>query len=178
MIQHLQHCTTISKTLTLYRLYFIFKQITPKNSRNPGGMGGIYPPNNLTASLPINWVWSTCASPQSFDSGLHLSAVLHLNSGGKSLPSLAKTFFFSFSFGLHLNLGKTVFQFWWKPFFWGSSLNLLTWKNKKNRGRCSSPPMLKIGQNWGKIPNYPPNAQQRSAPLPMRCIMKSFKICR
>ena len=26
--------------------------------------------------------------------------------------------------------------------------------------------MLKIGQNWGKIANYPPpNAQQRSAPL-------------
>ena len=23
--------------------------------------------------------------------------------------------------------------------------------------------MLKIGQNWGKIANYPPNAQQRSA---------------
>ena len=27
--------------------------------------------------------------------------------------------------------------------------------------------MLKIGQNWGKIANYPPNAQQRSAPLPV-----------
>ena len=26
--------------------------------------------------------------------------------------------------------------------------------------------MLKIGQNWGKIANYPPNAHQRSAPLP------------
>ena len=25
--------------------------------------------------------------------------------------------------------------------------------------------MLKIGKNWGKIANYPPNAQQRSAPL-------------
>ena len=25
--------------------------------------------------------------------------------------------------------------------------------------------MLKIGQNWGKIANYPPNAQQRFAPL-------------
>ena len=38
---------------------------------------------------------------------------------------------------------------------------------EKNRGRGSSPPMLKIGQNWGKIANYPPpNAQQRFAPLP------------
>ena len=27
--------------------------------------------------------------------------------------------------------------------------------------------MLKIGQNWGKIENYPPNAQQRFAPLPL-----------
>ena len=25
--------------------------------------------------------------------------------------------------------------------------------------------MLKIGQNWDKIANYPPNAQQRSAIL-------------
>ena len=25
--------------------------------------------------------------------------------------------------------------------------------------------MLKIGQNWVKIANYPPNAQQRSTPL-------------
>ena len=25
--------------------------------------------------------------------------------------------------------------------------------------------MLKIKQNWGKIANYPPNAQQRSVPL-------------
>ena len=25
--------------------------------------------------------------------------------------------------------------------------------------------MLKIGKNWGKIANYPLNAQQRSAPL-------------
>ena len=28
--------------------------------------------------------------------------------------------------------------------------------------------MLKIGQNWGKIANYPPNAQQRFAPLALR----------
>ena len=26
--------------------------------------------------------------------------------------------------------------------------------------------MLKIGQNWSKIANYPPNAQHKSAPLP------------
>ena len=34
-------------------------------------------------------------------------------------------------------------------------------------GRDSSSPMLKIGQNWNKIANYPPppNAQQRFAPL-------------
>ena len=27
--------------------------------------------------------------------------------------------------------------------------------------------MLKIWQNWGKIANYPPNAQQRAEPLPI-----------
>ena len=29
--------------------------------------------------------------------------------------------------------------------------------------------MLKIGQNWGKIVNYPPNAQQRFALLHLAC---------
>ena len=37
---------------------------------------------------------------------------------------------------------------------------------EKNRGRGSSPPMLKIWQNWGKIANYAPNAQQRFSPRP------------
>ena len=36
---------------------------------------------------------------------------------------------------------------------------------EQNRGRGLSPPKLKIGQSWGKIANYPPNAQQRSASL-------------
>ena len=36
---------------------------------------------------------------------------------------------------------------------------------EKNRGRGSSPPKLKIRQTWGKIASYPPNAQQRWAPL-------------
>ena len=68
------------------------------------------------------------------------------------------------------------------PFFWSSrdfgeknssifgedlffGLYLLCLPEKK-RGRVSSPSMLKIGQNWGKIANYPPpNARQKSAPL-------------
>ena len=33
--------------------------------------------------------------------------------------------------------------------------------------------MLKIGQNWAKIANYPPNAQQRFAPLPTRAVTSS-----
>ena len=36
---------------------------------------------------------------------------------------------------------------------------------EKNRGRGSSSPKLKIGQNWGKIADYPSNSQQRFAPL-------------
>ena len=31
--------------------------------RNPGGSEGYIPPNNLTVSPPIVWVWSTSASP-------------------------------------------------------------------------------------------------------------------
>ena len=34
--------------------------------------------------------------------------------------------------------------------------------------------MLKIGQNWDKIANYPLNAQQRSAPLSLIAISKAF----
>ena len=34
--------------------------------------------------------------------------------------------------------------------------------------------MFKIGQNWGKIANYPPNAQQRSAPLLERQSYNTF----
>ena len=66
-----------------------------------------------------------------------------------------------FFFGLHLNLGKkcSIFS---EDFFFG--LHLI-FSPEQNRGRGSSPPMLKIGQNWGKIANYPPNAQERLAPL-------------
>ena len=32
--------------------------------------------------------------------------------------------------------------------------------------------MLKIGQNWGNIANYPPSAQQRSAPLILTTTLK------
>ena len=34
--------------------------------------------------------------------------------------------------------------------------------------------MLKIGQNRGKIANYPPNAQQRFAPLPEALALSGF----
>ena len=37
--------------------------------------------------------------------------------------------------------------------------------------------MLKIGQNWGKIANYPPNAQQRSAPLHLMQYYIHIKAC-
>ena len=60
---------------------------------------------------------------------------LHLNLGKKSVPFLVKTFFF---FGLHL-----------------------TCSPEQNRGQGSSPPMLKIGQNWGKIANYPPQCSTK-----------------
>ena len=133
---------------------------SPRNQgcRNPGGMGGYIPPNNLTVSPPIVEYGLHLASPQKCDSGVHLSV------------------------GIHLNLGKKVFLVWLRPFFWSSpefgeksapflvksyfflGLHLFC-SPEQNRGRGSSPPMLKIGQNWGKIAIIPPNAQQRSAPL-------------
>ena len=36
--------------------------------------------------------------------------------------------------------------------------------------------MLKIGQNWGKIANYPPNAQHRFAPLSRRYNIADYRI--
>ena len=101
----------------------------------------ILPPNNLTLAC----IWIT----------LSWSATLEF--GEKNFQFWWRPFFLNFTW----IRGKKLFQFWWRPFFW-SSLNLLTWKN---RGRCTSLPMLKIQQNWGKIANYPPNAQQRSASL-------------
>ena len=68
---------------------------------------------------------------------------------GKKRSNFGEDLFFVF--GLHLNSGKKVFHFWW----W-SSLNFQFAYLKKNRCRGSSPPMLKIGKNWGKIANYPP----------------------
>ena len=65
-------------------------------------------------------------------------------------------------FGLHLNLGKKKGSTFGKDLFFG--LHLIC-SPEQNRGRGSSPTKLKIVQNWGKIANYPPNAQQRSAPL-------------
>ena len=65
-------------------------------------------------------------------------------------------------FGLHVNSGKKSVAFLVKTFFF--ALHLIC-SPEKNRGRGSSPPMLKIGQIWGKIANYPLNAQQRFAPL-------------
>ena len=63
---------------------------------------------------------------------------LHLNSRKKSVPFLVKTFFFA----LHLICSP-----------------------ERNGGRGSSPPMLKIGQNRGKIANYPPQCSTKIAPL-------------
>ena len=81
---------------------------------------------------------------------------LHEIPGKKPLNFWWRLFLFFF-FGLYLNSEKKVFYFWWRPFFsflFWSSLNLF---NSKKNVLEVYPPMLKIGQNWGKIANYPPN---------------------
>ena len=65
-------------------------------------------------------------------------------SGIKTLQDSVKTFFF----GLHLICPR-----------------------EKNRGRASSPPMLLIGKNLGKIANYPPNAKHKSAPMGLSTVV-------
>ena len=90
----------------------------------------------------------------------------HQNLGEKTVPILVKTFFF----GLHLNLGKKLFQFWWRPFFLVQTEEFgedhLICLPEKNSWSRFIPPTSKLEQNWGKIANYRPNAQQRFAPLP------------
>ena len=58
-------------------------------------------------------------------------------------------------FGLHLKSGRKSVLF---VFFVWSSLNSTS---EQSRGRGSSPPMLKIGQNWGKIANYSPQCSTK-----------------
>ena len=78
--------------------------------------------------------------------------------GEKSVLFLMKTFFSFLVFTWIWGQKCSVFFFW-------SSLNFHTWTKSWSR---FIPPMLIIGRNWGKIANYPPNAQQRSAPLTVR----------
>ena len=108
--------------------------------RNPGGMGDISPPiiwlRSTSVSPPIIWLWSAC----------------------ESLEFGEKSFWKTFFFGLHLHSGKKLLKFWWRPFFFG--LHIICWL-EKYRGRGSSLPMLKIGQNWGKIANYSPQSSTK-----------------
>ena len=83
-----------------------------------------------------------------------------MNSGKKEFHVWLKPFFWSspefgekvftifgedFFFGLHLNSGKKIVPFFGEDvFFFG--LHLIC-SPEQNRGRGSSPPMLKIGQN-------------------------------
>ena len=106
-----------------------------------GLMGKIYTPNNLTASPPNG-------DNELF--GLH-----------PPTPNGVNEMFGSFFRSLR-DFGKKVFNFAVKTFFFGFRLICLT---ERDHGRGTFPLMLKTGQNWGKIANYPPNAQQRSAPL-------------
>ena len=129
----------------------------------PKPEGDISPPNNLAVSPPIIWVGSSSASPPIVWFRCASKRRSSLEFEEKSVPFLVKTFFFFF--GLHLILGKkkcSVFGedlfFWSSPELAHMELNLLTWKN---RGRGSSPAMSKIGQNWGKIPNYPPQCSTK-----------------
>ena len=119
---------------------------------------GIYPPNNFTVSPPIVWVWSTSASPPKIWLWCASKRRCPLEFGEKNVPFFVKTFFLVFTW----IWAKKGFHFSEDFFFYG--LHLIC-SPEQNRGRGSSPPMLKIGQNWGKIANYPSNAQQRSAPL-------------
>ena len=140
------------------------------------GDGGIYPPNSLTVYPPIIWVWPTSASPNNWTKvciwalddvwtffGLHV--ISGTNISGEDL----------FLFLLFTKIrGQKLFNFRWRSFFWSSldlprMLNLFhiwfTWKKSWSR---FIPQMLKMGQNWGKIANYPPQCSTKIDPVETR----------
>ena len=101
---------------TLYCLHCAWlRLVVPK----PGGMGGIYPPNNLAVSPPIVWEWSTCASPPIILNG----CTAERKFGEKSVLSRWRPFFFA----LHLKSGRKSVLFLKKLFFFGDHL-FLGWK--------------------------------------------------
>ena len=121
----------------------------------PPAAGGFAP------RTPASGSWGLCPSPH-WPSAAGGSASRPKNQPPPHCEFLAMRLvpFFDedFFFGLHLNSGEKSVPFLVKTFFFCSSLNLLTCKNC---GRGSSPPMLKIGQNWGKIANYPPQCSTK-----------------
>ena len=137
------------------RLKFILPYsfiVEPRGAETRGGWGNIsppilwlYPPNSLR-------MVHICILPNNLRMGLQLS----VNLGEKSVLFLLKTFFFFF--GLHLNSERKSVLFLMKTFFL-----VFTWISipEQNRGRGSSPSMLKIGQNWDKIANYPPQCSTK-----------------
>ena len=78
-----------------------------------GGMGEIYPPNNLAVSPPIIWM------------GVHLS-----KNWGKKCSIFDEDLFIWSSPEFW---EKKVFYFWWRPFFFWSSPNFHTWTKSWSR---------------------------------------------
>ena len=119
---------------------YIVQMLWQTGVPKPGGMGGIYLPNNLTVSPQIVWVWSTSASPQIIWRWCASERRCPLEfEEKKSVPFLVKTFFLVFTW----IWGKKCSSFGEDLFFW-SSLNLLTWTkswssfilpNVKNRAK-------------------------------------------
>ena len=139
------------------------------SSRGAETREGYITPNNLAASPLIIWLRSSSASPlQEFDSGVHPSAGLHLNSRKKKCSVLGEAPFFFF-FGLRLILGKKSVPFLVKTFFFGLHLNFLTWNlicsPEKIVVEVHPPQCRKSGKIGVKLQIISPNAQQRFAPL-------------
>ena len=122
----------------------IYCSVVPK----PGGnifppIIWLYPPSNLSMifiCIPSNKLTLVCTRAQ-----------VYAWYGEKSVPFLVKTFLFFF-FWSSPEFGEKYVPFLVKTFFFG--LHLIC-SPKKSLGRGSFSPMLKIGQNWGKIANYP-----------------------
>ena len=122
-------------TVHIKVLLIVYKSILwyyRQGYRNGGGLAGYIPPNNLTVYPPTIWVWYFC------------------------IPSNNLTLVCIWAQVCTWIRGKKVFHCLWRPFF---GLHLIC-SSEKSLGRGSSP-MLKIGQNWGKIADHPPQCSTK-----------------
>ena len=151
------------KILGTYSLFKYSQAVEPKP-------GGINPPNNLAVSSPIVWglrMVHFCIPPNNLK-----GCTAERKFGGKVFYSCWRPFFFWCSPKIE-EKKCSIFEgdlFFWSSLEFGEKkctvcIFLLVFTKFPHLNKIvvevHSPPMLKIGRNWGKIANYPPQCSTK-----------------